>query len=82
MKHTVAIQVPSDRAVSEIDHRLLKNMFQKSLLWQRYLVKLIDIDERKPIQIQFCIPFMAEINAVCIVSAKRRRNHSRQKVDL
>ena len=54
--------------LSKVDHRFLENMFQKPLLGQRNLIELINVDERKTIQVQFRIPFLAEINTVRIVS--------------
>lgn len=58
---------------AKIDDRLLQNMLQETLLRQSNLIKLINIDQRKTIQIHFRIPLPAEVNTVGIISAKPRR---------
>ena len=50
-----------------VHHRLLQNMFQKSLLGRTNLVEFIHIDKQKAIQIQLRVPFPTEINAIRIV---------------
>ena len=58
---------------TKIDYRLLQNMLQKALLRQSNLIELVNIDQRKAIQIHFRIPLPAEINTIRIISAKSRR---------
>jgi hypothetical protein len=48
-------------------------MLQEALMPRTHLVELINIDQRKTIQIHFRIPLPAEVNTVGIISAKPRR---------
>ena len=59
--------------LTKIDYRLLQNMLQEALLSQSHLIELINIDQRKTIQIHFRIPFAAEINTIRIITPKLRR---------
>jgi len=58
---------------AKIHHRFLKNMLQKSLLCQRHLIKFINIDQRKAIQIHLCIPLTAKVDTISVITAKFRR---------
>ena len=50
-----------------IDHRLLKNILQKTLIRSTYRIELIDIDQCKTGKQQLCIPLIAEIDTIRII---------------
>ena len=62
-----------------IYHRLLQNMFQEALLCRTDLIKFINIDERKTIEIKFRIFLSREINAVSIIGTFRRWHYTPAK---
>ena len=62
-----------------IQYRLLQNMFQKALLCRTHLVKFIDIDKRKTIEVKFGIFLSGEINAVSIVGTLGRGHYAPAK---
>lgn len=59
-----------------IYYRLLKDMFQERLLFDTDLIKLIHIDQGKPVEVEFRIPLHGKIDAVCIVGMEFRRKNS------
>ena len=62
-----------------IQYRLLQNMFQEALLCRTHLVKFIDIDKRKTIEVKFGIFLPGKINAVGIVGTLGRGHYAPAK---
>ena len=62
-----------------IQYWLLQNMFQKALLCRTHLVKFIDIDKRKTIEVKFSIFLSGKINTVGIVGTLGRRHYAPAK---
>lgn len=52
---------------ADIDGRFLYDMLQKCLLAGSVLIEFVHVDERKPIEGELGIPFVAEIDAVGII---------------
>ena len=58
--------------LTHINHRLLQQMFQKSLMSGTHLVELIYIDQPETSKIQFGIPLFTEIDTVRIILIQTR----------
>ena len=65
-----------------IQYRLCRICFRKAFVCRTHLVKFIDIDKRKTIEVKFGIFLSGEINAVSIVGTLGRGHYAPAKVDL
>ena len=73
---TAQLQHGGSVRLAYINDGLLQNMFQKSLLRSTYLIELVNVDERKPVQIKFGVFLLREVNAIRIVNTYGRRDEA------
>ena len=65
--------------LAHVDHRLLEDMFQESLLGAAYLVEFIDVDERKTVEVKFSVTLAREVDAVRIIGTQLGRDDASAK---
>ena len=67
------------RRLAHVDHRLLEDMFQESLLGAAYLVEFIDVDERKTVEVKLSVTLAREVDAVRIIGTQLGRDDASAK---
>lgn len=66
--------------LAHVDHKLLEDMFQESLLGAAYLVEFIDVDERKTVEVKLSVTLAREVDAVRIIGTQLGRDDASAKV--